>query len=430
MNDFNKLVKAQDEYITLLVKEIESMVSIAYAHGWRPNNHEAGALLRSKIAALKQETAKAEQEKELIERSAELSSLKQSIIESGLMNYSRRKEGISFHDQVVFAIDHLKELVGKQPHAEQEGPFPVYDLSHLSEEDKNKFAGEVMKSASESLMATFYSLGLQSHLDQMSINDSNGDKFILAFRKIVDDKLLGPPLPMASSKKEHEGSWKSVVHSSVSDTEAGREYDDHVTITDGRVELYFDGGIDDNDEQLLCNLLNERKIKLDYNHEAEMVADFLENELKRVNALQREQEGLRWVKGDYERLFNQIKGGKRTVCYIDHPRFFQQRDICTIKPNNPDMEFSSRGHGYGGINDPGYCGSEIERFIQLCRGLNAEWLDESAGGDQGEAEAVALLEWLLKSGYNPMFAGYYLKGANRATSEELHKLFKEQSKQV
>lgn len=62
MNDFNKLVKAQDEYIALLVKEIESMVSIAYTHGWRSDNHEAGALLREKIAALKHETAKAEQE--------------------------------------------------------------------------------------------------------------------------------------------------------------------------------------------------------------------------------------------------------------------------------------------------------------------------------------------------------------------------------
>lgn len=102
-----------------------------------------------------------------------------------------------------------------------------------------------------------------------------------------------------------------------------------------------------------------------------------------------------WVKGNYERLYNQIKGGKRTVCYIDHPRFFQQRDICTIKPNSPDMEFSSRGHGYGGINDPGYCGSEIERFIQLCRGLNAEWLDESGLASSREREvAIAFAEWI------------------------------------
>jgi hypothetical protein len=47
------LVAAQDEYIQLLVKEIESMVSLAYMHGWRSDNHEAGAALRERIDSLR-----------------------------------------------------------------------------------------------------------------------------------------------------------------------------------------------------------------------------------------------------------------------------------------------------------------------------------------------------------------------------------------
>lgn len=47
------LVEAQDEYIELLKREIEGMVGIAYAHGWRSDNHEGGAAMREKIEELK-----------------------------------------------------------------------------------------------------------------------------------------------------------------------------------------------------------------------------------------------------------------------------------------------------------------------------------------------------------------------------------------
>jgi hypothetical protein len=36
-------------------------------------------------------------------------------------------------------------------------------------------------------------------------------------------------------------------------------------------------------------------------------------------------------------------------------------------------------------------------------------------------DPVAMLEWLVKSGYNPMMVGYYLKGGNRLSAEELYK---------
>jgi len=48
---------------------------------------------------------------------AELRSLKQSIIESGLLKYAPRKE-MSFHDKVVFAISILS-LKAQQPEKEQ-----------------------------------------------------------------------------------------------------------------------------------------------------------------------------------------------------------------------------------------------------------------------------------------------------------------------
>ena len=52
---------------------------------------------------------------ELNEASAELRSLKQSILESPLKDYFPKKEGISFHDAVVFAIHKLGESKGELP---------------------------------------------------------------------------------------------------------------------------------------------------------------------------------------------------------------------------------------------------------------------------------------------------------------------------
>ena len=44
---------------------------------------------------------------ELADRSAQLRSLMTSIIESPLLNFSPNKEGMSFHDKVVFSIDNM-----------------------------------------------------------------------------------------------------------------------------------------------------------------------------------------------------------------------------------------------------------------------------------------------------------------------------------
>jgi hypothetical protein len=83
-----------------------------------------------------------------------------------------------------------------------------------------------------------------------------------------------------------------------------------------------------------------------------------------------------WVKGHYDQLYEQIKGGKKTVCYVDYnPWGTDQvyRDICTIKPET--MEFTSRGHGYG--TSKYSSGNEKELFIQLCESIHVEWICES-----------------------------------------------------
>lgn len=90
--------------------------------------------------------------------------------------------------------------------------------------------------------------------------------------------------------------------------------------------------------------------------------------------------GLRWIKGEYERLYEQVKSGKRTVCYADYnfSAEIKPRDICTIRPRpeGQQLELVSRGHGYGSTLDAS-SGTEIERFIQMCLEVNVEWLEES-----------------------------------------------------
>jgi hypothetical protein len=91
--------------------------------------------------------------------------------------------------------------------------------------------------------------------------------------------------------------------------------------------------------------------------------------------------GAVWVQGDYDRLYDQVKSGKRTVCYVDYNRFSETvyRDICTIKAET--MEFTSRGVGYGGVAH--LEGATKDDFIQLCKEMNVEWLDET--GSQRQA---------------------------------------------
>jgi hypothetical protein len=89
------------------------------------------------------------------------------------------------------------------------------------------------------------------------------------------------------------------------------------------------------------------------------------------------QPGAVWIKDQYDKLYDQVKEGKQTVCYVDYTVFGSDkvyRDVCTIKAET--MEFVSRGHGYGSVRY--MSGNEKELFIQLCESIHVEWLCEGA----------------------------------------------------
>lgn len=48
-----ELIETYDNYIRLLIGELEDLVSLGASHGWKSTRHEAGKLYREKIKALK-----------------------------------------------------------------------------------------------------------------------------------------------------------------------------------------------------------------------------------------------------------------------------------------------------------------------------------------------------------------------------------------
>jgi hypothetical protein len=50
----NELIKALEQYIVLLGKEITALTPIAYIHGWKSTRAEQGEKLRNKIKLIKE----------------------------------------------------------------------------------------------------------------------------------------------------------------------------------------------------------------------------------------------------------------------------------------------------------------------------------------------------------------------------------------
>lgn len=113
------------------------------------------------------------------------------------------------------------------------------------------------------------------------------------------------------------------------------------------------------------------------------------------------EQGAVWVKGQYDRLYEQVKNGKWVACYVDYNTRINNiilRDICQVIPDT--MEFVARGIAYGYPRsrfDPSR--DEKQSFIELCEEMHVEWLDESAG----EKEDRKGLEWL----HNPIIEFCY-----------------------
>jgi hypothetical protein len=148
--------------------------------------------------------------------------------------------------------------------------------------------------------------------------------------------------------------------------------------------------------------------------------------------------GAVWVKGEYDRLYDQVKGGKRTVCFVDYRygHVDQEqvcRDICTI--DNEGWEFFARGIGYGRLSYAmkKYGMAQDSAFVKICEEMNVEWLDESptaAGNGKEDAEAFGeFLKDYQSTKYYPLegsaIYGWQLKsGGHIYTTTELYTIFK------
>jgi hypothetical protein len=98
-----------------------------------------------------------------------------------------------------------------------------------------------------------------------------------------------------------------------------------------------------------------------------------------------QQTGARWVTGQYDRLYTQLKAepDRKIVCWVDYQWGLRDepkeilRDICAIMGRV--MGFNARGIGYGGAEI--WIGEENEKkeFLEECERLHVQWLDECAG---------------------------------------------------
>lgn len=143
--------------------------------------------------------------------------------------------------------------------------------------------------------------------------------------------------------------------------------------------------------------------------------------------------GVVWIKGEYDRLYDQLKvnSKKRIACFVDYEFKYGDnkthvcRDICTIIGER--MEFVSRGHGYGSVEF--MPGDEKTNFIGLCTEMNVEWLCEGPAAVR-EEDAVGFAEWLDKerNEKRPNWSDMKIWGKANAFAQ-LYELFKQQKDQ-
>lgn len=145
--------------------------------------------------------------------------------------------------------------------------------------------------------------------------------------------------------------------------------------------------------------------------------------------------GAWWVRGEYDRLYEQLKANpeSRIVCYVDYDGFSRRngtppcRDISTVR--GKQMEFTARGIGYGGAES--WLGEEDkkEAFLKDCVRLNVEWLDETDTPEQ-LSDAVAFGDWLAIERWQPRINTEWARyetiysDVSVKTTTELYDIFK------
>jgi len=105
---------------------------------------------------------------------------------------------------------------------------------------------------------------------------------------------------LAATSGTVDGPWRVDINHEAAHPESGCSGDQIVTITDGKVTLYVDSNEDEDGEQKLRNLLNQLKIKLNYDRSAEHVASHYQERIKQLEAAP-SGETMRFVKAS-ERL--------------------------------------------------------------------------------------------------------------------------------
>lgn len=84
---------------------------------------------------------------------------------------------------------------------------------------------------------------------------------------------------------------------------------------------------------------------------------------------------------EYARLYDLICKGETIVCFVNYDwdrKGDIVRDVCLCKRHKDfDIQFSSRGMGYGGVDTWHKAGplNETELFVKVCKCLNVEFID-------------------------------------------------------
>jgi hypothetical protein len=104
--------------------------------------------------------------------------------------------------------------------------------------------------------------------------------------------------------------------------------------------------------------------------------------------------GSTWLTGQYERLYDQLKAEpeRKIVCWVNYTWRYRDekeeilRDICAIRGRH--LEFSSRGHGYGGAQYLLENMNGKDEFLKECERLQVQWLDESSADNADSTNAL------------------------------------------
>lgn len=239
------------------------------------------------------------------------------------------------------------------------------------------------------------------------------------FKKLITGTQPGAVHIHKESVEENwESFWKPIVTNE----------DGTINIEQVKKELADFSFIMEQVPKVYCHITGSRMSKVMYHADTviSVADDYFNEQLEEAVKVEvGEQPGAAWVKGHYDRLYDQLKSGKRSVCYVDYRWDTDMepcRDICTIREGH--MEFSARGISYGGVAYIRIDENEKEEFISECERLNVEWLDEGTVAGR-EEDAVGFAEWIRTFEALDKQHGYWVL-ESQITTAQLYEKFKQQ----